>query len=50
MGSCVSRLLFTANDYHLEIETPHGQLSRVMQWINRLQAVYVNLRYDRVDH
>ncbi|UCE19658.1 MAG: transposase [Gemmatimonadota bacterium] len=38
------------NHYHLEVETPHGQLSRPMQWINQSYATYVNQRYHRVGH
>jgi len=38
------------NHYHAEIETPEGDLSRAMQWLNHLYAAGVNRRHRRVGH
>ena len=38
------------NHYHLEVETPEGELSRPLQWLNHRYASYVNRSYDRVGH
>jgi len=39
-----------SNHYHIEVETPEGELSRAIQWINQNYAAYVNRTYDRVGH
>ncbi len=38
------------NHYHLELETPGGELSRPLQWLNHVYAGYVNKEYRRVGH
>ncbi len=38
------------NHYHLELETPGGELSRPLQWLNHVYAGYVNKEYKRVGH
>ena len=38
------------NHYHVEIETPEGNLSRAMQWLNHVYAAGVNRRHRRVGH
>ena len=38
------------NHYHLLIETPRANLSRIMQTINTSYTVYINLRYQRSGH
>ncbi|MGA2531895.1 MAG: transposase [Candidatus Aminicenantales bacterium] len=38
------------NHYHLLIETPHGQLSRIAHSINTTFSVYFNKRHDRCGH
>ena len=39
-----------SNHYHLEVETPEGDLSRSIQWINQKYAMFVNRVYRRVGH
>lgn len=39
-----------ANHFHLEVETPNGNLSRAMQWLNQMYAGHVNRTYRRVGH
>jgi len=36
--------------YHVEVETPEGNLSRAMQWVNQVYASGVNRRQRRVGH
>ena len=38
------------NRYHVEIETPEGNLSRAMQWLNHVYAAGFNRRHGRVGH
>ena len=38
------------NHYHLEIETPYGNLSRGMQWLAQTYASAVNRRHNRAGH
>jgi putative transposase len=38
------------NHYHLIIETPEGNLSRTMQWLNVSYAGYYNRRYHYAGH
>jgi hypothetical protein len=36
------------NHYHLQVQTPHANLSRAMQWLNVSYGVWFNRRRDRV--
>lgn len=36
------------NHYHLLIESPEGNVSRAMQWLNTSYSVWFNTKYDRV--
>jgi putative transposase len=38
------------NHYHLIIETPEGNLSRAIQWLNVSYAAYFNRRHDYTGH
>jgi len=38
------------NHYHLEVETPEGELSRPLHWVNHRSAGYVNRTHHRVGH
>jgi putative transposase len=38
------------NHYHLLVETPNGQLSRIMQSVNTAYSVYFNKKHDRCGH
>jgi REP element-mobilizing transposase RayT len=38
------------NHYHLFLETPQGQLSRIMHLINMRYSSYFNLKHDRCGH
>ena len=39
-----------SNHYHLLIETPHANLSVVIQWLNVIYSVYFNKRHRRQGH
>ena len=34
------------NHYHLELETPGGDLSRPLQWLNHVYAGYINKKHN----
>ena len=36
------------NHYHLLVQTPHGNLSRAMQWLNVSYGVWFNRKHERV--
>ena len=38
------------NHYHLMVESPEGNLSRAMQWLNVSYSIWFNLRHRRVGH
>jgi REP element-mobilizing transposase RayT len=38
------------NHYHLILETPEGNLSRAMQWLNVSYSVWFNRRHRRIGH
>jgi len=38
------------NHYHLLLETPHGELSRGMQWLNGVYTQAFNRRHHRLGH
>ena len=38
------------NHFHLLLETPRGDLSRIMHFINTSYSLYYNARYSRVGH
>ena len=38
------------NHYHLEIETPYGNISRTMQWIKTIYTFYYNRRHTKQGH
>jgi len=38
------------NHYHLIIETPEGNLSRAMQWLNGAYSTWFNRRHRRSGH
>jgi len=38
------------NHYHLLVETPAGNLSRAIQWLNTSYGVWFNRRHQRVGH
>jgi len=38
------------NHYHLQVETPEGNLSKGMQWLGQSYASFVNRRHGRVGH
>lgn len=38
------------NHYHLAVETPLGNLSRIMHFINTAFSVYLNLKHERCGH
>lgn len=38
------------NHYHLALETPLGNLSRIMHFVNTAFSVYLNLKHERCGH
>jgi len=38
------------NHYHLLVETPAGELSRAIRYLNGVYTQYINRRYRRVGH
>jgi REP element-mobilizing transposase RayT len=38
------------NHYHLLLRTPHGNLSRAVQWLNTGYSIWWNNRHERVGH
>ena len=49
-GLVIHGYALMTNHYHAEIETPEGNLSRAMQWLNHVYAAGVNRRHARVGH
>lgn len=46
----VHAYVLMANHYHLILETPRGELSRAMQWLNGSYTVWFNRRHRRSGH
>lgn len=38
------------NHYHFALETPRGNLSQIMHFINTTYSIYLNLKHDRCGH
>ena len=49
-GLIVHALCLMPNHYHIEIETPNGNLSKAMQWLKTTYTVYFNHRHSRSGH
>ena len=49
-GSLIHAYCLMNNHYHLFVETPHGDLSRVIHLINTSYSVYFNKKWDRCGH
>ena len=49
-GAVIHVYCLMNNHYHLLLETPHGNLSKVMHFINTAYTVYFNKQNDRVGH
>ncbi|MFQ6084578.1 MAG: transposase, partial [Candidatus Aminicenantia bacterium] len=49
-GSLIHMYCLMDNHYHLLIETPLGNISRVMQYINSSYTTYFNSKYRRIGH
>jgi REP element-mobilizing transposase RayT len=49
-GGLVHAFCLMDNHFHLLFETPRGNLSRIMHFINTSYTVYFNARYSRVGH
>src|SRR2546427_276528 len=49
-GVRVHAFVLMPNHYHLLLETPEGNLSRAMQWLNVGYSVWFNRRHRRVGH
>ena len=46
-GVMVHAYVLMGNHYHLLVQTPHANLSRVMQWLNVSYGVWFNRRHER---
>lgn len=49
-GVLIHSYCLMTNHYHLILETPEGNLSRALQWLNVSYATYYNRRHDYVGH
>lgn len=49
-GAVIHAYCLMDNHYHILIETPHGNLSKIMQHINSSYTTYFNIRHDRYGH
>ena len=47
---CIHAFCLMDNHYHFEIETPRGNLSQAMQWLNTAYTVSFNRRHGRSGH
>lgn len=50
LGVIVHIYCLMDNHYHLTLETPEGDLSRIMHFINSSYSVYLNKKYERCGH
>jgi REP element-mobilizing transposase RayT len=49
-GAVIHTYCLMENHYHLMLETPQGNLSKIMHFINTSYAIYFNKRQARVGH
>jgi REP element-mobilizing transposase RayT len=49
-GAVIHAFCLMRNHYHLLLETPHGNLSEIMQHINGAYTTYFNVKRKRVGH
>jgi len=49
-GLLVHAYVLMDNHYHLLVETPEGNLSTVMKWMNVTYSSYFNWRHKRFGH
>jgi putative transposase len=49
-GVLIHGYCLMTNHYHLILETPHGNLSRAVQWLNVAYAAYYNRRHRLCGH
>jgi len=49
-GTCLHAYVLMPNHYHLLLETPEANLSRVGQWLNVSYSVWFNRRHQRSGH
>ena len=49
-GLKIHAFCLMGNHYHIEIETPRGNLSKSMQWVKTAYTVYFNKRHRRSGH
>jgi REP element-mobilizing transposase RayT len=49
-GARIHVYCLMSNHYHLLVETPHGNLSRIMQHINGAYTTYFNVKRGRAGH
>jgi len=49
-GLCVSAYVLMDNHFHLILQTPAGELSQAMHWLNTSYSIYCNLWHRRSGH
>lgn len=49
-GILIHGYVLMGNHYHLLIETPEGNITRVMHYLNATYTGYFNKKYKRVGH
>ena len=50
LGGLIHAFCLMDNHFHLRLETPRGNPSRFMHFVNTSYSVYYNARYSRVGH
>jgi REP element-mobilizing transposase RayT len=50
LAAAVHAYCLMTNHYHLALETPAGNLSKVMHFINAAYSIYLNLKHGRCGH
>jgi putative transposase len=50
LGAIIHVYCLMKNHFHLILETPHGNLSKIMQLVNSSYSAYFNARYERSGH
>lgn len=49
-GIIIHGYCLMSNHYHLEVETPEGNLSKAMQWLNQVYAGHINRTHGRAGY
>jgi len=50
LGALVHVYCLMNNHYHLALETPEANLSKIMHFINSAYSVHLNIKHERIGH